>query len=142
MRFAVWPPGALTPMPAVRIFSLYAAMAVLIDFALQISVFVSLLAMDASRQQVTTRKNVYSGGWGVGAGGGTVLCPGGRIDFWKISKGHKICKMLFFNDDVIEFYYVRVRNLTDRLRPVQRHRRKSHNTDVARVLSAYVHGPF
>ena len=53
-------------MPAVRIFSLYAAMAVLIDFALQISVFVSLLAMDASRQQVTTRKNVYSGGWGRG----------------------------------------------------------------------------
>lgn len=42
--------GALTPMPAVRIFSLYAAMAVLIDFLLQISLFVSLLTFDAIRQ--------------------------------------------------------------------------------------------
>jgi len=44
--------GSLTDMPAVKIFSLYAAMAVLIDFLLQISCFVSLLALDAWRQEV------------------------------------------------------------------------------------------
>ncbi|CAF0998298.1 unnamed protein product [Adineta ricciae] len=42
--------GALTPMPAVQIFSLYAFMAVLIDFLLQITCFVSVLALDARRQ--------------------------------------------------------------------------------------------
>jgi len=46
--------GSLTDMPAVKVFSLYAAMAVLIDFFLQISCFVSLLALDARRQEVTT----------------------------------------------------------------------------------------
>ena len=45
--------GALTDMPAVRVFSLYAAMAVLIDFLLQISCFVSLLTLDARRQAVS-----------------------------------------------------------------------------------------
>jgi len=39
-------------MPAVKVFSLYAAMAVLIDFLLQISCFVSILALDARRQEV------------------------------------------------------------------------------------------
>jgi len=39
-------------MPAVKVFSLYAAMAVLIDFLLQISCFVSMLALDARRQEV------------------------------------------------------------------------------------------
>jgi len=43
--------GALTSMPAVRVFSLYAAQAVLIDFLLQISCFVSLLTIDARRQE-------------------------------------------------------------------------------------------
>ncbi|CAG5118106.1 unnamed protein product, partial [Candidula unifasciata] len=43
--------GALTEMPAVRAFSLYAAMAVLFDFLLQISMFVSLLTLDAKREQ-------------------------------------------------------------------------------------------
>ncbi|GFO29707.1 niemann-pick c1 protein [Plakobranchus ocellatus] len=43
--------GALTSMPAVRVFSLYAAMAVLIDFLLQITIFVSLLTLDAKRQE-------------------------------------------------------------------------------------------
>lgn len=41
--------GALTPMPAVRLFSLYAAMSVLIDFLLQITVFVSLITLDQKR---------------------------------------------------------------------------------------------
>ena len=45
--------GALTHMPAVKVFSLYAAMAVFIDFLLQISCFVSLLALDARRHSVS-----------------------------------------------------------------------------------------
>lgn len=42
--------GALTPMPAVRIFSLYAALAVFIDFLLQITCFVSLMTLDCKRE--------------------------------------------------------------------------------------------
>ncbi|XP_070506187.1 NPC intracellular cholesterol transporter 1 homolog 1b-like [Chironomus tepperi] len=42
--------GALTDMPAVKAFALYAGMALLIDFLLQITCFVSLMAMDAERQ--------------------------------------------------------------------------------------------
>ena len=45
--------GALTDMPAVKIFSLYAAMAVLFDFLLQITCFVSLMALDARRMEVS-----------------------------------------------------------------------------------------
>ncbi|CAL8313072.1 unnamed protein product [Gadus morhua 'NCC'] len=43
--------GALSNMPAVRTFSLFAGLAVLIDFLLQISCFVSLLGLDAKRQE-------------------------------------------------------------------------------------------
>ncbi|XP_035025162.2 NPC intracellular cholesterol transporter 1 [Hippoglossus stenolepis] len=43
--------GALTNMPAVRTFSLFAGLAVFIDFLLQISCFVSLLGLDAERQE-------------------------------------------------------------------------------------------
>lgn len=42
--------GGLSDMPAVRAFALYAGMALLIDFLLQITCFVSLLALDAIRQ--------------------------------------------------------------------------------------------
>lgn len=42
--------GGLSDMPAVRAFALYAGMALLIDFLLQITCFVSLLALDAVRQ--------------------------------------------------------------------------------------------
>lgn len=42
--------GALTNMPAVKVFSLYAAMAVLFDFLLQITIFICLLTLDAKRQ--------------------------------------------------------------------------------------------
>ncbi|XP_046884533.1 LOW QUALITY PROTEIN: NPC intracellular cholesterol transporter 1 [Hypomesus transpacificus] len=42
--------GALSTMPAVRTFSLFAGLAVFIDFLLQISCFVSLLGLDARRQ--------------------------------------------------------------------------------------------
>lgn len=39
-------------MPAVKVFSQYASLAVFIDFLLQISAFVALLALDAKRQKV------------------------------------------------------------------------------------------
>lgn len=44
--------GSLSDMPAVRAFALYAGMALLIDFLLQISCFVSLLYLDTKRQEV------------------------------------------------------------------------------------------
>uniref|UniRef100_A0A8C7I4G1 Niemann-Pick disease, type C1 n=1 Tax=Oncorhynchus kisutch TaxID=8019 RepID=A0A8C7I4G1_ONCKI len=44
--------GALSTMPAVRTFSLFAGLAVFIDFLLQISCFISLLGLDAKRQEV------------------------------------------------------------------------------------------
>jgi len=43
--------GAVIDMPAVKIFSLYAAMAVLIDFLLQITAFVALMTLDCQRQE-------------------------------------------------------------------------------------------
>lgn len=43
--------GALSTMPAVRTFSLFAGLAILIDFLLQISCFVSLLGLDIKRQE-------------------------------------------------------------------------------------------
>ncbi|XP_045429817.1 NPC intracellular cholesterol transporter 1 isoform X4 [Pipistrellus kuhlii] len=43
--------GALSVMPAVHTFSLFAGMAVLIDFLLQVTCFVSLLGLDAKRQE-------------------------------------------------------------------------------------------
>jgi Niemann-Pick C1 protein len=50
--------GALTPMPAVKIFSLYAALAVLIDFFLQITCFVSLLTLDC-RRELSNRYDLF-----------------------------------------------------------------------------------
>uniref|UniRef100_H3BC01 NPC intracellular cholesterol transporter 1 n=1 Tax=Latimeria chalumnae TaxID=7897 RepID=H3BC01_LATCH len=43
--------GALSTMPAVRTFSLFAGMAVFVDFLLQITCFVSLLGLDVQRQE-------------------------------------------------------------------------------------------
>ncbi|XP_064480279.1 NPC intracellular cholesterol transporter 1-like [Ornithodoros turicata] len=43
--------GGLTTMPAVRTFALYAGVALLIDFLLQITCFVALLTLDAKRQE-------------------------------------------------------------------------------------------
>nr|DBA24360.1 TPA: hypothetical protein GDO54_012030 [Pyxicephalus adspersus] len=43
--------GALSSMPAVRTFSLFAGMAVFLDFLLQITFFVSLLGLDIKRQE-------------------------------------------------------------------------------------------
>ncbi|KAK5909942.1 hypothetical protein CesoFtcFv8_003826 [Champsocephalus esox] len=42
--------GALSTMPAVKTFALYAAFAVLMDFVLQMTAFVALLSLDARRQ--------------------------------------------------------------------------------------------
>ncbi|KAJ8400104.1 hypothetical protein AAFF_G00401430 [Aldrovandia affinis] len=42
--------GALSSMPAVKSFALYAALAVLMDFLLQMTAFVALLSLDARRQ--------------------------------------------------------------------------------------------
>ncbi|XP_060815207.1 NPC intracellular cholesterol transporter 1 isoform X5 [Bombus pascuorum] len=42
--------GGLSDMPAVRAFALYAGMALLVDFVLQVTCFVSLLALDTVRQ--------------------------------------------------------------------------------------------
>lgn len=42
--------GGLSDMPAVKAFALYAGMALLIDFLLQVTCFVSLLSLDAIRQ--------------------------------------------------------------------------------------------
>ncbi|XP_040270508.1 NPC1-like intracellular cholesterol transporter 1 [Bufo bufo] len=43
--------GALTQMPAVRTFALNAALAILLDFILQITMFVALVSLDAKRQE-------------------------------------------------------------------------------------------
>ena len=43
--------GAISPMPAVRAFSLFAGQAIFFDFLLQISVFVAILSIDVARQQ-------------------------------------------------------------------------------------------
>lgn len=43
--------GALTQMPAVRTFALNAALSILFDFILQISMFVALVSLDAKRQE-------------------------------------------------------------------------------------------
>lgn len=44
-------------MPAVHTFSLFAGMAVFIDFLLQITCFVSLLGLDIRRQEVSCCQN-------------------------------------------------------------------------------------
>jgi Niemann-Pick C1 protein len=45
--------GALSTMPAVKVFSLYAAMAIFFDFFLQITCFLALFALDLRRQEVS-----------------------------------------------------------------------------------------
>ncbi|XP_018428643.1 PREDICTED: Niemann-Pick C1-like protein 1 [Nanorana parkeri] len=45
--------GALTQMPAVRTFALNAALAILFDFLLQISMFVALVSLDMKRQEAS-----------------------------------------------------------------------------------------
>lgn len=52
LRLTPVPPGALTPMPAVRTFALTSGFAVVLDFLLQVSAFVALLSLDSRRQEV------------------------------------------------------------------------------------------
>ncbi|ETE68091.1 Niemann-Pick C1 protein, partial [Ophiophagus hannah] len=52
--------GSLSAMPAVRTFSLFAAVAVFIDFLLQITCFVSLLGLDVKRQEISIFVGVLS----------------------------------------------------------------------------------
>ena len=49
--------GALTDMPAVKTFALYATVALLLDFLFQITCFVSLLALDDRRYEVRRTPN-------------------------------------------------------------------------------------
>jgi hypothetical protein len=44
--------GALSDMPAVKTFALYATVALLLDFLFQITCFISLLALDDRRYEV------------------------------------------------------------------------------------------
>ncbi|XP_012067168.1 NPC intracellular cholesterol transporter 1 isoform X2 [Jatropha curcas] len=48
LAFAV---GSFTPMPACRVFSMFAAMAVLLDFLLQVTAFVALIVLDCQRAE-------------------------------------------------------------------------------------------
>ena len=43
----------MTDMPAVRVFALYAGVAIAINFVLQIFAFTALLTLDAKRQEVS-----------------------------------------------------------------------------------------
>ncbi|KAF4788828.1 Niemann-Pick C1 protein [Turdus rufiventris] len=52
--------GTLSTMPAVRTFSLFAGMAVLIDFILQVTCFVSLLGLDIKRQEIAVFVGILS----------------------------------------------------------------------------------
>lgn len=42
--------GTLTPMPAVKVFAMTASLALLVDFVLQMTVFIALLTLDTKRQ--------------------------------------------------------------------------------------------
>jgi Niemann-Pick C1 protein len=52
--------GALVPMPAVRNFALYAAGSVLLNAILQVTVFVSALALDLRRSEVSSNEHAHS----------------------------------------------------------------------------------
>lgn len=58
------PPGALTPMPAVRVFALTSGVAVMLDFMLQMSAFVALVSLDSRRQEVGGRPSPTLARWG------------------------------------------------------------------------------
>lgn len=45
--------GILTPMPAVKTFAMYAAVALLIDFVLQLTAFIAIMALDDQRYLVS-----------------------------------------------------------------------------------------
>lgn len=45
--------GALSDMPAVQAFAMYAGMSLLINFVLQMTLFVSLFSLDVMREEVS-----------------------------------------------------------------------------------------
>lgn len=49
--------GAITDMPAVRTFALYATVAILFNFLLQITAFIALMALDLERYNVRHSNN-------------------------------------------------------------------------------------
>jgi hypothetical protein len=53
LKVRLFSSGALSDMPAVKTFALYATVALLLDFLFQITCFVSLLALDDRRQAVS-----------------------------------------------------------------------------------------
>lgn len=53
-------PGALSDMPAVQAFAMYAGMSLLINFVLQMTLFVSLFSLDVMREEVRVRMFIYS----------------------------------------------------------------------------------
>lgn len=84
--------GGLSDMPAVKAFALYAAMALIIDFLLQITCFVSLLALDSVRQS----ENRYD-----------ILCfiRGKRDDVMQVMEGalYKFFKVIYLKSIKIKF---------------------------------------
>lgn len=50
-EFACFAIGAISEMPAVKTFAMYAAIAILLDFLLQITAFVALMAIDEGRRK-------------------------------------------------------------------------------------------
>lgn len=46
------PVGALSDMPAVQAFAMYAGMSLLINFVLQMTLFVALFSLDVMREEV------------------------------------------------------------------------------------------
>jgi len=86
--------GALSDMPAVRAFALYAGMALVLDFFLQITVFVALLSLDMARQEarrydvfccIRSAKKTTGGGEG-DAGGGASSAAGGEGTLYRVFK--------------------------------------------------------
>ncbi|XP_061452973.1 NPC intracellular cholesterol transporter 1 [Rhineura floridana] len=75
--------GSLSAMPAVRTFSLFAAVAVFIDFLLQITCFVSLLGLDIKRQE----KNRYD----------IVCCINGGEEISSVQQSESVLFLFFKN---------------------------------------------
>ena len=54
--------GALSDMPAVQAFAMYAGMSLLINFVLQMTLFVSLFSLDVMREEVSLARLVCTTG--------------------------------------------------------------------------------
>ncbi|OWK01765.1 NPC1 [Cervus elaphus hippelaphus] len=109
--------GGLSVMPAVHTFSLFAGMAVLIDFLLQITCFVSLLGLDIKRQE----KNQLD----------VLCCIKGAADNTGVQASES-CLFHFFRNSYAPLL------LKDWMRPLV----DSYVTDYFQSLNQYLHaGP-